>query len=802
MSYEITRTPSPITLCGVFAPTLSILCDVLQTHLSENSWIAADLSLGAWQSNQIARDCLRQLGCELPPPDGPLAALTHVKPTKGADMIGVLIDAEGSGDLTVSTALNLAECVLAEMAKGPPRNLVVIMPRFGMAWRQQDLLFLEFLAQGLHGSHGRLVLAASDAAFTATPDHWRIEWLNACSQPTAVSTFSLGLLSLVPGLAAPEIIADVPVPPNLTSLCLKLPEGDFLIGPECRQAPSSHLRLSYDKLGTVAVLSDAIKTYAQLFGNNYYCNPTLLIVEAWQRFAEGGFDIALDLMTRLVTCTANLEARARFLWELQGMRIALQRFDEAKDIEDPPAALPTELRGGLLQTKGWALTILGQAAAGNAYLAEARELLEPTIRGTRQFLYLNNIYALSRLKIGDPHGALDLEKQIETDLEHFADHSGRRDWPLTYVNSINQARLYRILKDFQRSHSYYSRAFGSTLGVRSESDLVYTNVCLAGVLSSMGRYSEAFSAWFRAGIHWAATRVPEALALRVKRGILRRNVGNHQRVSEEIAHVLRQEILTAGRAAGIPLVNIVASHAALPPVFRKRADLTDRISHSDMLAVVCAEGWSIIASQASFPVIFAGPENQALCELLWAIICSSAPEFDFSQVKSVLTDDQFGQDLSETLEQALNIAVRLRIAKILYPGRTEHLSPAEHTRLEMSLIARPGPAISQVNTSGPRTTVAFKRYLSPRTLSESDSQFLRAVGASSSLLALIDALGPDYGVEGVVIRARRLENERVINLEMPLQGIGNLPGSSTVCQSCGRDTSPTSPTYIESPLCR
>src|SRR5262249_2597935 len=161
---------------------------------------------------------------------------------------------------------------------------------------------------------------------------------------------------------------------------------------------------------------------------------------------------------------------------------------------------PAPLRSALLQAQGWGLVLVGQAQKARELLREARALLGPEVEASRESLSLFNILALAEIRCGDASAALSLEKHIEACLER----APSRDFALAYVNAINQARVYKSLRDWHNAGIYYEKAFAVTWGLRSESDLVYTNVCLARLFEAQGRFEAALLAWVRAALHWLA----------------------------------------------------------------------------------------------------------------------------------------------------------------------------------------------------------------------------------------------------------------------------------------------------------
>ena len=155
----------------------------------------------------------------------------------------------------------------------------------------------------------------------------------------------------------------------------------------------------------------------------------------------------------------------------------------------------------------------GNTAAAREILERSQELLGAHQTG-REFLYLLNIRALAEARGKKFEEALRLENLIEQGLGSLE----KADWRLMYVNAVNLARLYRYSGDWGLSEEYYQRAFRTTWGVRSESDSIYTNICLALTAHGMGDPDRAFSFWIRAAMHWVACARPEGTHLAHRTG--------------------------------------------------------------------------------------------------------------------------------------------------------------------------------------------------------------------------------------------------------------------------------------------
>lgn len=725
------------------APDLSTLQAALPQ--APKNWIVSDLSMGAWRSHQVAREFSEQLGLDPPTPESIPVSATQ----KDDDGIGWLVDVEGKGNIGALTAIATAERILNHV-KGQNRLFLVIMPRFGFSWHKENLTFLRFFTQGVSQFDARILFVAGDDTFTPLPDYWNIALLPKQSLIAALENSHKSLLGLIPGIVDTELAQHLTDSAEAVQ-SLEISNGRMLVDPACRSAPNIARRLLYDRLAMVPSLPSYWKAYAQVLGNNVYVDPEVLITEAWRRFMEGGIEGAIYIMEKVIACAQNLELKGRFLWELQGMRIALQQFNEACAIADPSEALPTDVKAGLLQTKGWAFTILGNAKQGTAYLGRARELLRPSLEGTNQFLFLENIYALSRLKSGDYDDALRVEKSIEQKLADME----QANMALTYVNTINQARLYSIAKDFKTSLDYYSRAFETTFGVRTDSDHVYGHFCLARTFSSLGKLDIALQHWISCCLFWVSWQVPEGLAPRASSGMLKRRVSEDDDAVEAISEELFEHLLSA--------TNAVSSSPVLPsnqpcPVFQR----ANSRSEGDRACVIGVDGWSVIVGHSELEQSYQGPKTDSLRALLFNLIQNAAPTFDWQKVNSIWVDDQFGRDIPSNSQVATLSAIRYGVGRIIFSRADNDLNTAQRERLEASLTASIGPAVSRIDhLEDGQLRISFKRYLDPVTLCEEDSSFMRCI-QNKKLVPLTDING---ALVDTIMQARRLEEAQLIILQ-------------------------------------
>jgi hypothetical protein len=755
-------------LAGLHAPTLQILREVIPGGCSGEvyPWVVSDISLGGWRSHQVAAEFCAQLA--LAPPRPPLAAslgppLARHGELSYADLISQGIDAEALGDAATLTAMDAATRIVAAVQAGPPQIFLVFAPRYSINWEPEDLLFVQLLAPRLESTGSQLILAYVDPP--AVPIDLSIEWLNQ-PQP-APPPGAGGLLGLVPGTVDPQMAAAVKAAERIGAalvVMLPLAHGHMLIAPECRRLPSAVPRLEYDRLATAAGECDWLRAYAQYYGNNAFVEPQFLLRQAWQRFSEGGSAVALRLLDRATACSVTPLERAIAVCQAQGMRIALQHFGDAAQAPDPSEAVPATLRSFLLQAKGYGFVMSGDPESAMAYLRRARALFEPDLV-SREYLYLLNISALASLKLGDPHAALAIERDIEARVATLP----TPDWHLKYITCINIARLSRRLGDLEATRCSYDLAFATTMGVRSESEAVYTNVCAARLETERGYCLEAFLAWLRASLHWVAARTPEALGARVANSLVGPLPASPERLVEEVSQVLLSSLAGAARESGQASVvtTATADLDMAAPVF-VRADCLTAEARPDW--ALGGPGWSVLGSSRRLACTVARVDTQSRRRLR-ALVCrllarlSSAGELD--DAETIVVDDRLGQELATTASELLESAVRLEVSRLSFGDTYLTLGESAQARLEAQARVQLGSAVARVDLGASCATVTFKRSLPTATVSSEVGLLLTELSNNPSLTELSARVPSTRNLGELWRQLRALEASRMVYLSFP-----------------------------------
>ncbi len=738
----------------------------------ERDVVAADLSLGAWRGHQVARELCAQLG--VLPPEGvedrvlPFERLSLEGATY-ADVTARAVDFEAADDHQVSVAATAAARITDVVRQRGPHAVLIVAPRFGMSWEDDDLMFLGFLTSAL-GPDELCVVVVVAADAQPLPHLFRVSDLSRvrydlprvddAMHVPAGSLAPTTIAALVPGLIEPELHTLLSAAlPSAGVVLIPLAQGFRLVAPECRRSPAAVAQHEYDWLAVVARPFAWLAAYAQCFSSDELVDPTLLHVQAHRRWSEGAASVALRLADRSVGCARTTREREHLQCWAQGMRIALHRFDELADAPDPPDAAPAVTQGFLHEAKGWGLVMSGRAAEAGPQLERAQQLLSPHA-SSREYLYLLNISALASMRSGDIAGAIALEERIA----EGASLLDPRDWSLDYLNALNLARLHRYMGDLEAARSAYVRAFDVTQGTRSGSELVYANVILGRVAAASGRRLDALLCMLRACMHWLSSRVPEAIGSRTLAAILERPWPLTSRpTTEEVVAALLAQLTGAALASGQPTIVAALQRDAPAPVptFVRHRPTDVELE----LLAAGSDGVGFLAAAAPTPTQPAGDDQLRLRALVRDLLDVLCPGCDVETAGTIVVDDNFGRDVPVSAPELLGLCIRLGLPRTVFAGRVIELDADRRSHLEHTSEVRVGPAVARVDGTGADRRIVFKRLLEPRPMRAEEDIVVDRLGERPSIARL--ASGATRGAVGDVVSVvRRLEADRVVAVDV------------------------------------
>jgi tetratricopeptide (TPR) repeat protein len=725
--------------------------------------LAADLSLGAWRHFQVACDLFAQLGLE-DPASRPLKArrgapvVPELPPSRG---VGQLIDRETLGELCVLDAFRLADETVGALKVCKAMTLCVLAGSHGLAWEPADVLFVRFLAQALRPTEHQLLIVACGRQDPGLPPDWSVTWSEVPpgSEPATAGDPD-SPLSLVPGVITAELRRRLD--PKGVQALIHLRGGCFLVPPVLRCGLGTAPSERYDQLGRAASGIAFLASYASYWGTDTAISPSSLWEHVRSVFDAGGFGLAIRLLERAMRAARTPRERAVFELLAQGARIRSGQFEDAARIDEPDQRVAPELGGWLWFTKGWGLTLLEKPSEAEMCLERARDLLGG--RGeSDEYLYVLNISALNRLKLGDWDGAFEAEQRIRSQLEGI--DSGR--WQIAYINSLNLARLSRRRGDFEGAERYYREAFSTSYGAWSESDAMHFSVCLARLDEARLRHLDAVRAWARAALYWVSSPVPEAIGSRVMGAVIGSAAPPPScNLIDQVTVALASHLVANARAAGLPCEpsTLESADRSLPVAFVRSADFAPGQGGSDIWHAHRVAGHLVFGIAAEVAPVLDAEANRRLRALLASLARPAILRAD-DPIRTIIVDDRLGCGLPESEAGFLAVCLRLGLRAVSIEGRPAKLDRRALEQLELRLCVRLGSIVSRVSQRGDDVVVAFKRYLKPRMLVGTAANLVRLIadGSPAEVRDMLAAAGRNSDLS--LLRA--LERDRIIELFLP-----------------------------------
>jgi tetratricopeptide (TPR) repeat protein len=711
----------------------------------------------------VGRELYARLGLAFPEELQPQMR-TREGPESGGGYFGELTDNESRGDFNVLLSYQVAEGVLAQMRPRGLRWIVVLAPRAAQGWGAENLQLINFLAQGCAEAGCGLVLVFRAPPAAPPHERWDLRWLGDTAAPP--SGAGLGGLGVFPGVIPPELLAGAQVDARDG---LPLPDGTLVLSPLVRGDTPAPVRDQLAQL-PVQALGPAhawLNGYALADEQGGDEEAGLLVGSAMDRLREGGSDVALRLLGHARRKASSAVMRAATDSVRQHFLLRLREFEEAARGPLPADNLPDRLKLGLFQSKGWGLTMTGRAAEAEPYLARARALMSAQTE-SRSYLYLLNISALNELRLGRFDQALALEKTIEQKLAAL----DPPDWHATYINRINQARLYKKVGDVAASEAYYREAIAIVDGLRSESDLLYHCLCFAQVAAKKGETGEkgddreAVVCWLRAALHWLSNEIPEALAPRVAEAVtLGRRAGKDDELVEHVSAGLREQLRQALcqanlESAATPGVRDEAAGA--PPVFAR----VEALPRPAIQLAVGDAGWGLFVCGDRTAPRFSGRQYSLLAQDVWRCVRVLAGAVDLPETGTVLTDAQLGSDLPRTLDELCGSCGKYGVETLVFAGRRmQRTASALAGDAEVRVSLAPGVGLCRLEGEAP--AIVYKRYRPPLLLTPLQATLLRLLNGESTVQALAASCAPAHAGDQtlhVLQELRDLEARRVVRL--------------------------------------
>jgi hypothetical protein len=404
---------------------------------------------------------------------------------------------------------------------------------------------------------------------------------------------------------------------------------------------------------------------------------------------------------------------------LQSLRLRTHRYAELARDEDRPRGLPVASYDNWLRSKAYASALEGEVATAEACFAASTTFGHSEPESWAD-LYARNLRALVYARAGDWERARALQGSIEAALAE----QGTGQYQIRYINAINTARLYRQRRQFPEAAKYYSLAFQTTDGVRTEGDLLYTNLCWARLGEVCGQPEMAYRAWFRAALHWAATAVPEALPFRCAAIVLQRSVTADESTADEFSAQMYANLVRALETFGVELP-VSAGTGEVPTFLYTGAPGLPE--HGPLVAAVGPE-WAVFLRQERAPAPYASPHHMELRRLLWALIRQEAALPADQAAGTIQVDARFSRDIAQTWSETMDTAVRLGANLVIGQGLNLALTEAALVDWELGSRIDLGPGVDRIERGPSGLTVHFRRQWPSISLPTPQAELLELAG--------------------------------------------------------------------------
>ncbi len=681
-------------------------------ELSSNC-VFSDLSLGAWRGHWVIRELTTQLNLNISSILQPVISFES-KDENYIETINQLIDNEGEGDQNFMLAYESCKNIVTALSEQKIKWVIIIAPiDKEIEWESENIQFMNLLIDGLKNSNCNVGIISTNKS--NIPDGWELEFKYSNKNNASNDTYFS-----IPGILDTTLSRFINDP--ILESSLKLSNNYIVIPPNIRE------KLNDD----IAILNDLegyswLKAYYELMGLSSDQNIIYFLqLEAAKRFSEGGYGIALKILENIKNREIPNLQLAFTIMQIQNIRIALMAFSDAAMENFPFEELAKEYKYSLALSKAWGLVMINCPKEAEPYFKFVQEyFLESSMSDKKEYLYLLNIYALNKLRLGDLDSAFSFEKEIENKLLK----QDKKEWHIFYINAINQARLYKKIKNYTLSEEYYIKAFDVNQYLKSESDLLYTNLCFAQLEDLRENYKSSFIFWLRTCIHWLSNETPESLAPRVSQAILHKKLSNEAGQIEEISKKLRQNLNE---------IFIKVFDYDIKPIERSNI-VFNRINlslHSPEVAMGTM-GLGLFTSRDENQAIYDGVEYLTLTKYVYNILRILLPEID--NYNSIYTDTQFGTEIPISSKELINSCIRYKVSKVIFGTKKYTFTEEEQKKLFLSSKVKLCSAISSIVSSSDKDKliIYYKRNRKPLILKGIQKKILESLNKVFSVEELL-----------------------------------------------------------------
>ena len=764
--FAITRTSNPITVKGVYFESFEKLKKTLLIKDFEKDCLVSDLTMASWRSHWVAREFISQLDTSSLSPRLFPRTNTFGNWENDQDyglMVGKLIDWESSGDKNTIQAHNFALQILLLLQNITPKKLLLIAPKFNNEWCEENKVFINFLVHGLKETAHEFYIVMHSENNNIVHENWEVKMIN----PPPLYSIVPQKPVTIPGLIPLESLYNH----KKNEDYIALNRGWALISPVLRRPVRycfSDKAIRFKQVETESWVQDFI----YFFGANKEVDLNKTLEIAGNHFSEGGFEIALRYIKRALEFCTDETRLAILQIQAQGMRIALSKFQEVADQSVPETStIPNNLIGSLYLSKAWGLVAINKPQLAEVYFKMARRALVH-FKDSIYYLHLLNLSALNKVKLNRIEAAFDVESEIAERITNLE----KTNWQLYYVNCINQAELYKQAQSYKKSERYYQKAFSTTLSLRSESDLIYTNLCTSKLEQLKGNHLLSFHYLFRGIIHWLSMEVPESIAPKVASTILNAPIYNKTDLPDQISKKLIEHLVSTTQQAKILAENFNISQINPEDyVVFNRLDIQNKFN-TENVAWVGNPGWSFILGSSVKKPVYQSKNYNILSSMAFKFAEKAIPKSYIPHNPIVLVDDQLGCEIPATKTEIVESALRTGIETIIYRRKKYQINPAAKNELENNLKMVPSPGIDHLINKDEPNGIAFKRYKN-------------SIDLKPFRQNIFDYLNDDLSLDNLVIKTnirkndllkelRAMEQKKIVKLK--LDYLPNLQNISTI----------------------
>lgn len=710
---QIARRLSKPVFEAIYADTWDTLASYCRYKADSFDPVIADISLGAWAPHQIAREFYKQVNVAFP--ENLYGDMLHVNTSASgsflsySEMIGKGIDGEAIGDITILMSYKLAAGLSSYLASAGSTVFIVFMPLYNNQWTKENRWFLQFLGEAIKDTPHQLLFASARKE-AHNPEDWTLVWKNDVSSLHEYK-HEPELWHHLPGVLDSELTKNIVTD---TDHIIRLRNGCYIPASMVRPDPKGVPATIFEKLSLAVGSSHTYKAYLIFKSSNFFVDTKLLSGLAWKCFSQASTDLATLYMERAFFCEPNALQRSILNCQYLGMLIATMQFAKVAAAPQSGKTAPPSIRSFLLEAKGWGYVMVNQPDKAFQMFLEAKDIMEGTENGDnniKELLYLKNILALCKLKLGKIEEAVSDELKIFEATELLAD----MDYRLRYVNAINLSRLFKRQNDIERSLQYCQIAFDTTYGNRAFGDLIFTNLNIANTIRKIDR-EKALHHYVLAAIHWLACDIPEALNNRIYYAICGDKENSDKLVREEfISLCLHDKIMSC-----IPATYLGEVLPENAPVFTTISAHKCSSDQDEISAVLTSYGGMFFSNGQTAKCISGKWYGQ-----LSALTASQLfDEAGISTPSVIITDSRHGAEIPANMDELLISSMKYNIRNIY---TKEGLYIADKLRLQAiaadAVTIALSSAVSNIERKHTALQVSFKRYHTSVHISKQDESF-------------------------------------------------------------------------------